>query len=562
MTEKVAKPQDATPAIIYAAKSTEDKHGSIPTQIEDCRAMAKSEGWNVVADPYRDENRSAWTGDRGDGLAEAMAHAERIAPCVLIVQHTDRIARGDGKQARHLIEVYFWAMRAGVTVRSVQDDSTFENLVLAAVMGERNAEDSRRKSLSVAAGMKRSAEAGKHHGGPPPYGYAYPLDGEGQPVRGSTWKLDRAEAEVVRRIFREYKAGRSQHEIARGLREDEVPTRRGKWHQGTISAVLRNPTYRGLVRHKGETFPGKHEAIVDDALWSAVADRRERLTRTKARGGGRPPRAAFLFVNGTLRCSCGEAMVPRSDSESYYCYGRKQDPGSCGQGPIPRRIIDGAIYRHFERVGLDVEETRAAMEAASAGKVAEVRALAEAAERDVHKAADALARMKGYVTEGRIEPEDWNEQRPELTEALQGAEAKADQMRAQLAEVESGADLRDVEGESLRALAEIRKSIAGAVADAGNVEAARAAILSLFEGFTLHRAEDLAEAQMDDDYDGPRYWEHDLLLPGFYIEPHVRAQAIESAAPEGSPDGAVIFPVLHKTSLPVRPLADVGGLTR
>lgn len=29
-----------TPAVIYAAKSTEDKHGSIPTQFQDCRQLA------------------------------------------------------------------------------------------------------------------------------------------------------------------------------------------------------------------------------------------------------------------------------------------------------------------------------------------------------------------------------------------------------------------------------------------------------------------------------------------------------------------------------------------
>lgn len=29
------------PAVLYAAKSTEDKHGSIPTQLADCRAAVQ-----------------------------------------------------------------------------------------------------------------------------------------------------------------------------------------------------------------------------------------------------------------------------------------------------------------------------------------------------------------------------------------------------------------------------------------------------------------------------------------------------------------------------------------
>ena len=35
-------------AVIYAAKSTEDKHGSIPTQLEDARKVAGREGWEVI----------------------------------------------------------------------------------------------------------------------------------------------------------------------------------------------------------------------------------------------------------------------------------------------------------------------------------------------------------------------------------------------------------------------------------------------------------------------------------------------------------------------------------
>jgi hypothetical protein len=41
MTKETTTP---TPTIVYAAKSTEDQHGSIPTQTADCLAMAEREG--------------------------------------------------------------------------------------------------------------------------------------------------------------------------------------------------------------------------------------------------------------------------------------------------------------------------------------------------------------------------------------------------------------------------------------------------------------------------------------------------------------------------------------
>src|SRR4051812_34933719 len=105
----------ATPAVLYAAKSDEDVHGSIPTQLADGRALAEREGFEVV-DEYSDEAATAYTGNRGAGLEAAQAHAESLAAergeAALVVQHSDRLARGDGRQAKHLVEYALWAMKA------------------------------------------------------------------------------------------------------------------------------------------------------------------------------------------------------------------------------------------------------------------------------------------------------------------------------------------------------------------------------------------------------------------------------------------------------------------
>ena len=71
-----------TPVVIYAAKSTEDKHGSIGTQLEDCRTMAEREGWTVIGE-FTDEAFSAYSGNRGPGLAQARQMAAEHAPAVL-----------------------------------------------------------------------------------------------------------------------------------------------------------------------------------------------------------------------------------------------------------------------------------------------------------------------------------------------------------------------------------------------------------------------------------------------------------------------------------------------
>ena len=53
-------------AVIYAAKSTEDKHGSIPNQLDDCRALAARQGWEVTGE-FTDEAFSAYKGEPRPG---------------------------------------------------------------------------------------------------------------------------------------------------------------------------------------------------------------------------------------------------------------------------------------------------------------------------------------------------------------------------------------------------------------------------------------------------------------------------------------------------------------
>ena len=110
--------------VAYAAKSTEDIRGSIGGQLEDCRvAIERERGRRLVAE-HVDESASAFRRSRGPGLAAAKRDAARLASqhgaCELWVQHSDRLARGDGLSADHLAEVFFGLRRAAEQLRSVQ----------------------------------------------------------------------------------------------------------------------------------------------------------------------------------------------------------------------------------------------------------------------------------------------------------------------------------------------------------------------------------------------------------------------------------------------------------
>ena len=40
--------------------------------------------------------------------------------------------------------------------------------------------------------------------------------------------------------------------------------------RGAIYLMLQNRIYRGEIVHKGKSYPGEHEAIVDEAIWNNV----------------------------------------------------------------------------------------------------------------------------------------------------------------------------------------------------------------------------------------------------------------------------------------------------
>jgi hypothetical protein len=104
-----------TPCVIYAAKSTEDLRGSIPDQLRECREAIEREGGRLFVADYVDESFSAFRRSRGPGLVDAMRHAEDLAKehgsAELWALHSDRLARGDGRTARHAVEIALWALK-------------------------------------------------------------------------------------------------------------------------------------------------------------------------------------------------------------------------------------------------------------------------------------------------------------------------------------------------------------------------------------------------------------------------------------------------------------------
>ncbi len=270
----------------------------------------------------------------------------------------------------------------------------------------------------------------------------------------------------MRRIFSEFVAGRSLTAIARGLQRDGIPTIRGHhWRQSTVTGIVRNPRYAGMVSHHGEVFDGHHDAIIDGGTWQRTAGL---LAARPAKGRGRPPKGRHLFRGGLLRCECGEAVVcrTRGSYELYSCNGRaKFGSDFCAMKSIRRAEVDGAVYRYFEQVGLDLEATRRQLASERDRKLAEIGALLYQAQQEAQRAEERLARIKRDYVDGTLSAADWAAFRDELSAEHLAAQAEVSRLADSEAEVARAGTLLDAEQEVLALLRDIRTTIAGEVTE-------------------------------------------------------------------------------------------------
>jgi len=147
-------------------------------------------------------------------------------------------------------------------------------------------------------------------GGSPPLGYD---------VENRKLVVNQTEADLVHHIFERFVRLGSATTLAADLRADGYRTKTWTTQKGRIREgrpidkgflykLFRNRVYLGEAVHKGESFPGEHDAIIDQALWDKVhailaENPKTRSNRTRA--------MTPMPLKGLIRCGhCDAAMTP------------------------------------------------------------------------------------------------------------------------------------------------------------------------------------------------------------------------------------------------------------
>ena len=123
--------------------------------------------------------------------------------------------------------------------------------------------------------------------------------------------MNEEEAERVRAIFALFEQHRSllltlMEFERRGWRLKSWTRKTGQFRSGgpfalnSLRRLLTNVLYTGTIQHKGQPYPGEHEAILAPGTWERVQDLITQRT-TVARGRTRNKHLALLVQSSTWR---------------------------------------------------------------------------------------------------------------------------------------------------------------------------------------------------------------------------------------------------------------------
>lgn len=278
------------------------------------------------------------------GLEQLIMDIEGGLVTHVIVYKLDRLSRSQ-KDTLHLIEDIF--IPHNVSFISVQESfntaTAFGRAVIGilSVFAQLERENIYERTRS---GMQKRIENGYWMGGHTiPFGYNYDA--------GKGTIVPNADAEIVKKIFELYINGESEASLAEKFH---------LCHDRHVHAILNREAYTGVIRYKGETYPGIHEPLIsEDIFRTARKCMRERSAKKLV------TKTSHLFT-GLLECGiCGAKMRYQKwgkQGDKIYCYSQQKskpylirDP-DCDNHKINAAELEEIVLNDIFSMAVEYEE--------------------------------------------------------------------------------------------------------------------------------------------------------------------------------------------------------------
>lgn len=330
---------------IYTRKSSEEgleqSFNSLDAQREACEAFIASqrhEGWRALPACYDDGGYSGGTLNR-PALKRLLEDVEANKVDTIVVYKVDRLTRSLADFAK-IVEALDARGVSFVSVTQQFNTTTSMgrltlNILLSFAQFEREVTGERIRDKIAASKRK-----GMWMGGTIPLGYD---------LKQRKLIVNPEEANLVRRLFNLYldlecvsklKARLDEEGIKSKVRISAAGNRSGgsSYSRGALYDILQNRIYLGEIQHRGQNYPGEHDAIVPRELWERVQT--QLRTDNQGRRNGLKANSPSLLV-GLLQDSEGNQFTPSHTSKNgrrYRYYVCQTTTDGCKAPGKPARL--------------------------------------------------------------------------------------------------------------------------------------------------------------------------------------------------------------------------------
>ena len=227
---------------------------------------------------------------------------------------------------------------------------------------------------------------------------------------------DPEQAKVVRWLFHRFAGG----DIS--VRELNREYRRAGFKQHVVRAmiykILRDPFYKGVMRWKGDLYPGTHEPLVDDKTWDHVQVLLDATTKPASRVA-----ADLLTYRGLITCAhCGCAIVGELKKGKYIYYHCTENKGRCKEnGWVRQEDLDRQFAESLSTLRLHPALHKGVKKAIRDAHLARARESREEVESLTEKARslqDQMAMTYRDRLDGDIPGDMWRTEHGRLAEEL------------------------------------------------------------------------------------------------------------------------------------------------
>lgn len=409
---------------LYARLSQEDaldgESNSIANQKKILLKYAEDNGFPNPTF-FIDDGVSGVTFDR-PGWNEMIRLAEAGKVKTVIVKDMSRMGR-DYLKVGYYTESFFAerdiryiAINDGVDSDKGDNDFTpFRNL-----FNDFYARDTSKKIRAV---MRAKGNAGEHLCSNPPYGYVK------DPNDKKKWIVDEEAAEIVKRIFDLFVAGKGPMQIAKALTAGKVLTvkayyakRDGKpmpenlyrWDYKSVSGILERPEYTGCTvnfktyskSHKLKKrlqnapenyriFPDTQPAIINEKVWERVQELRANKRRPAKQAQRQGLFSGLLYCadcGSKLHFATGKNMAPKQDC--YRCARYKSNTGDCTMHFIREETLKRFVLRRiFDVTAMFFEDIMSFQKAVYEQRFEEAEKAAKKRKREIAQAEKRIAEL-------------------------------------------------------------------------------------------------------------------------------------------------------------------------